>query len=154
MAIAIRSDIKGLVQNDRVRRAVYTDPAIYQMEIERIYSGTWICLGHDSEVPQPGDFKTDELAGRPILITRDADGKVTSYYNACMHRGATVCEQESGRGCPGLFDARITGGRTAPAAIWRSSRPRRRLVRTSIALTTDFGPCHASRPIVAFSSPA
>src|SRR5581483_10144459 len=46
---------------------------------------------HESEVPEPGDFKTDTLAGRPIIISRDADGQVHLLYNACRHRGAMVC---------------------------------------------------------------
>ncbi|MBM2809819.1 MAG: (2Fe-2S)-binding protein [Chloroflexi bacterium] len=96
MAIRTRSTVDSLVEKDRVRRAVYTDPSIFSLEMERIYLGSWISLGHESEVPEPGDFKTDEIAGRPILVTRHNDGTVHVLLNACRHRGATVCEIASG----------------------------------------------------------
>lgn len=96
MAIASRSIVDGLVEKDRVRRAVYTDPAIFSLEMERIYAQNWICLGHDSQLPEPGDFRTDEIAGRPILVTRHSDGQIHVLLNACRHRGATVCELPSG----------------------------------------------------------
>ncbi len=104
MAIASRLDIANLVREDQVRRQIYLDPTIFEAEMERIFAGTWVCLGHESELPERGDFKTDELAGRPILVTRHNDGEIHVLLNSCRHRGATVCEVPAGNGpvfrCP------------------------------------------------------
>ena len=51
-------DYKWLVQDDRIHAAVYTDPKIFDDEMERIFRRGWVFVGHDSEVPAAGDFIT------------------------------------------------------------------------------------------------
>lgn len=92
-----RSAITDLVKEDMVRRRIFTDPAIFDAEMERIFGRSWVCVGHETEIPQPGDFKTEEIAGRPIILTRHADGEIYALLNACRHRGATVCEIPYGK---------------------------------------------------------
>ncbi|MET0859071.1 MAG: ribosomal subunit interface protein, partial [Telluria sp.] len=48
--------IDALVRDDSVHKSVYTDPDLYQLEMERIYGNAWIYVGHDSQVPNAGDF--------------------------------------------------------------------------------------------------
>ena len=36
----------SLVEPDRVRREVYTDPAIFDLEMRRIHETVWIYCGH------------------------------------------------------------------------------------------------------------
>ena len=86
----------AFVQEDRVHRAIYTDPEIFQEEMVKIFGGTWVYLAHESEIPQPNDFKTSTLGTRPIIITRDNNGDLHALLNRCMHRGATVCRQAQG----------------------------------------------------------
>src|SRR5437762_2321261 len=91
MAIATGMRLTDLVQRDMVHRAVYTDPVVFAEEMRLIYARTWVYLAHESEVPNPGDYKTDETAGQPIVIVRHTDGQVHILFNRCLHRGATVC---------------------------------------------------------------
>ena len=56
-------DIDQLVQPDRVHRSVYTDPAIFELEMEHIWEKTWVYCGHESQVPKTGDYHT--LHDRP-----------------------------------------------------------------------------------------
>lgn len=84
------------VRDDEVHASVYTDPAIFEAELERIFGRTWVFIGHESEVPEPGDFKTDRIGRRPILMTRDLGGSVRVLYNICRHRGATLCRESRG----------------------------------------------------------
>lgn len=87
-----------LVRADEVHRRVYTDPAVFEAEMERIFCRSWLFVAHDSEVPNPGDFKTDTVAGRPIIVVRGNDRQVRVLFNACRHRGARVCYETYGSG--------------------------------------------------------
>ena len=44
-------DLSKYVEPDRVRREVYTDPAIFELEMQRIQERVWIYCGHESQVP-------------------------------------------------------------------------------------------------------
>jgi phenylpropionate dioxygenase-like ring-hydroxylating dioxygenase large terminal subunit len=90
------SAIAGLVRKGQVHSAVYTDPAIFELEIERIFHASWVYVGHASEVPEPGDFHARSMGRTPILLVRGADGIVRVLINRCRHRGAVVCETNSG----------------------------------------------------------
>ncbi len=92
MALAAVSPYRELVQEDQVHRRLYTDPDIFEAEMRHIFGRAWVFIGHESEVANPGDFKTDHLAGQPILMTHHTDGEVRVFYNACRHRGSTVCQ--------------------------------------------------------------
>jgi phenylpropionate dioxygenase-like ring-hydroxylating dioxygenase large terminal subunit len=85
-----------LVQPDRIHRHVYTNPEIFQEEMIRIFGGTWVYLAHESEIPNPDDYKTGHLGQRPIIVVRDREGKIRALLNRCTHRGATVCRQAHG----------------------------------------------------------
>lgn len=81
----------------RVDRSVFVDEEILALERKRIFNRCWLFLGHASEVAVPGSFITREVAGKPILLTRDRDGQLRAFYNACTHRGAMICRERAGR---------------------------------------------------------
>ncbi len=81
----------------RVPNQVYTDPAIYAAEQERIFRGpTWQFVGLEAEIPNAGDFKRDFIGDTPVIVVRDRDGGVNVLENRCAHRGALVCLKERG----------------------------------------------------------
>jgi phenylpropionate dioxygenase-like ring-hydroxylating dioxygenase large terminal subunit len=86
-----------LVKADRVHRRVYTDPEIYEAEMRAIFAKTWVFVGHESQVPRPGDYMTDTLVGQPILMVRDEQGRVHVFFNRCTHRGALLCRLSEGQ---------------------------------------------------------
>ncbi|WP_433598325.1 aromatic ring-hydroxylating oxygenase subunit alpha [Nocardia sp. CA-135953] len=86
-----------LVRPDAVHRTVYTDTAIFDAELERIFGQVWFYVGHASEIPEPNDFVTRDIARRPMLMTRSRKGEIHVLLNRCRHRGATVCRRESGK---------------------------------------------------------
>lgn len=88
--------IEAMVTPSRVHSRIYTDERIFQLEIDRIYSRAWVYVGHHSEVPRPGDFKTRVIGRTPVIMVRGKDGVVRLLVNRCRHRGAQVCETESG----------------------------------------------------------
>ena len=48
-----------LVQDSRVHRRIYLEPEIFELEMERIFESNWVFVGHESEVADPGDYKTE-----------------------------------------------------------------------------------------------
>jgi phenylpropionate dioxygenase-like ring-hydroxylating dioxygenase large terminal subunit len=79
-----------------VDNRVYTDPAVLEAEVERIFERVWLFACHDSEIPRSGDFVTMELLGTPVIVNRDSDGRVRAFCNTCRHRGSLVVEEARG----------------------------------------------------------
>lgn len=88
--------IAALVRDDSVHKSVYTDPALYQLEMERIYGHAWIYVGHDSQVPKPGDFHATRIGDQDVVMVRANDGQVHVLYNRCPHKGAQVVPEGCG----------------------------------------------------------
>lgn len=76
--------------------ARYYDPAMFAAEIDRIFKRVPLLLATTAEMPKPGDFKTLEAVGVPILLTRGQDGVVRAFVNSCSHRGTSVATEPSG----------------------------------------------------------
>jgi p-cumate 2,3-dioxygenase alpha subunit len=93
---------RPLVLNDpdarqfHVHRSTMVDPEIFEREQRRIFDLSWIYVGHESEVRNPGDFKTRSICGRPVILCRDNENKTRVFLNACRHRGAMVCREPEG----------------------------------------------------------
>jgi phenylpropionate dioxygenase-like ring-hydroxylating dioxygenase large terminal subunit len=79
--------LSHLVEPDRVRREVYTDAAIFELEMQRIHERVWIYCGHESQVPKSGDYYTVQIGRQPMVMVRGADAGVNVLYNRCPHRG-------------------------------------------------------------------
>ena len=97
MLIADASGLSLLVEPCRLNRRVYTDPAIFELEMERIWGRAWIFIGHESQVPQPGDYFTTNINHRiPVVMVRDRDGLVRVLHNRCAHKGAKLVDKRCG----------------------------------------------------------
>ncbi|MPY68569.1 MAG: Rieske 2Fe-2S domain-containing protein [Alphaproteobacteria bacterium] len=90
------SQLRALVTPERVHRSVYTDPALFELEMARIWGRAWIYVGHESQVKSPGDFFSTRIGRQPVVMVRHSDGSVRVLYNRCGHRGAMVVAEESG----------------------------------------------------------
>ena len=74
-----------------MHRDVYVDPDVFEAEMRRIFMRTWIYVGHDSEIPQAGDYKRTFIGTEPVILTRGSDGAASVVVNRCSHRGAAIC---------------------------------------------------------------
>ena len=74
----------------RVARDLFTEPELFDLEMELIFEKVWIYACHESEIAQPNDFITMRAGRQPLIITRDGNGELHALINACQHRGATL----------------------------------------------------------------
>ena len=88
--------VSHLVQPHRVHRRLYTDPAIFDLEMSCVFAASWCYVGHESQIPEPGDFTTTTLGGRPLLVTRRSNGDVNVLLNRCTHRGTQLNTSDGG----------------------------------------------------------
>lgn len=93
-------ELNQLIDRQRERhsltREFYSDPAIYERDVERIFLRSWLYAGHQSEIPEPGDWFLFDFAGESVIIARGMDGSVNAMLNVCRHRGSRVCIEDSG----------------------------------------------------------
>ncbi|HVL57923.1 MAG TPA: aromatic ring-hydroxylating dioxygenase subunit alpha [Burkholderiaceae bacterium] len=88
--------VAALVQPDQVHRDVYLDQEIFDLEMEHLWTRTWIYVGHDSQVPNVGDYYTLRVANQPLLMVRHTDGSVRVLLNRCAHKGAQLVSDVHG----------------------------------------------------------
>jgi anthranilate 1,2-dioxygenase (deaminating, decarboxylating) large subunit len=80
----------------RVARAMFTEPELFDLEMEMIFEKSWIYACHESEISQPNDYITMQAGRQPMIITRDSKGQLNALVNACAHRGATLTRLSRG----------------------------------------------------------
>ncbi|MBM4219090.1 MAG: Rieske 2Fe-2S domain-containing protein [Gammaproteobacteria bacterium] len=76
---------------------IYHNEEFHDLEKERIFLSSWQIVGHQSEVPETGDYLTFEFFGRRGFIVRDRDGAIRAFHNVCAHRAHAVVSGERGR---------------------------------------------------------
>lgn len=72
--------------------ARFVDPVRHERERQMLFLETPQVVGLSCDLPGPGSFLTQLVAGVPVLLVRGRDGAVRGYLNACRHRGTTVVE--------------------------------------------------------------
>lgn len=89
-------DYDRLISEDRVHGSLYTDPAVFADELERIWYRTWVYVGHESELPEPNDYVVKSIGPQSIIMTRDRHGEIHLLLNRCSHRANQICEAARG----------------------------------------------------------
>jgi Rieske 2Fe-2S family protein len=111
-------------------RAFYTEPAIFERDVERIFLRQWLLAGHVSRIPSPGDYFLFEVAGESLIVIRGRDGEIRALLNVCRHRGSRVCTRAEGNArslvCPYhawsyATDGALVAARALPDALDRSA---------------------------------
>lgn len=95
-AHALDTARKDLAHAEHLPGEVYTSDAVLEREIERIFQTDWLCVGRVEEVEKPGDYKAINIAGEPVVITRDEEGGLNAFSNLCRHRGIQVAPDGCG----------------------------------------------------------
>jgi 3-phenylpropionate/trans-cinnamate dioxygenase alpha subunit len=93
-----RAELEKLVdwEHGLISPEIFISKEIYQLELEKLFSRTWLFLAHDSMIPNPGDFFSTYMGPDPVIVARQKDGSVKAFLNVCRHRGMKVCRAEDG----------------------------------------------------------
>lgn len=79
-----------------VDRSIFSDPAVYQLELDRVFRRAWLFMCHESQIVNAGDFFQTYMGEDQVVVTRAKDGGISVLLNSCRHRGASVCKAHSG----------------------------------------------------------
>jgi phenylpropionate dioxygenase-like ring-hydroxylating dioxygenase large terminal subunit len=97
MTLSINAPAELITEDWRIHGSVYTSPEIFAAEQRRLFHGAWLYVAHETEVSQPGDYKTTYAGTQPVIVARGSDdGEIRVLLNRCRHRGAAVCQAEAG----------------------------------------------------------
>ena len=80
----------------QISREIFVNEEIYQQELERLFARVWFFVGHESQIPKPGDYFVSGMGEESVILCRDRAGKVHVFLNSCRHRGMKVCRYDDG----------------------------------------------------------
>jgi Rieske 2Fe-2S family protein len=75
----------------------YTDENTFALEQQKIFEQHWFCAVRSADLPTPGSFRTVQVGRENVLISRNRSAGLRAFYNVCRHRGASLCDEESGQ---------------------------------------------------------
>jgi len=79
-----------------VSREIYVNEDIYKQELEQVFARAWLFVGHESQVPEPGDFVISRMGEEEVILVRDRKRELHVFLNTCRHRGMKVCRYDDG----------------------------------------------------------
>ena len=88
--------VRNLIRETEVHRDVYIDEEVFQLEMEHLFANTWVYVGHDSQVPNEGDYFGTTVGTQPILMVRHTDNTVKVLHNRCPHKGTRITTETCG----------------------------------------------------------
>ncbi len=88
--------VENLVKGHAVHRDVYVDKEVFDLEMEQLFPNSWVYVGHESQLKNPGDYITSKIGHQPILISRHKNGTVHVLHNRCPHKGVKIASEPCG----------------------------------------------------------
>ncbi len=69
---------------------------VFAREQAEIFSKQWLLVGHQSQIPDAGDYIVQQVIGESLIVIRDKSGEIRGFFNVCRHRGTRLKEDASG----------------------------------------------------------
>ena len=66
---------------------MYLSDEFWEFEQAAVFNREWLCVGHVSEIPAPGDHLPVTVLDEPLILARDESGEVRVLSAVCQHRG-------------------------------------------------------------------
>ncbi|MDG1833430.1 MAG: aromatic ring-hydroxylating dioxygenase subunit alpha, partial [Verrucomicrobiota bacterium] len=89
--IALRRDGHSMPQE------FYTNAAVHEADVERIFRRHWVFVGHSCQIKEPGEFFTVSIGDDPLIIIRGDDSDIRALHNVCRHRGTLISREDCGK---------------------------------------------------------
>jgi len=118
---------------------VFTSPEVYESERARIFSRSWIMVGHADQLADPGDYLALSIAGEPVAITRGRNGLLHGMSPVCRHRMMPLVGSGSGN----------TRDFTCPYHLWRYDLDGSLIAATHMRGNSSFDPATCRLPAFA-----
>jgi glycine betaine catabolism A len=105
-------------------QAFYTDPDLYDFDVSAVFSRSWLMIGFEAELPEPGSYMAVTIGRNPVVVVRGRDSVIRGFHNTCRHRGSQICADGHGRNvklvCPYHkwtyeLDGRLIGAARMPS---------------------------------------
>lgn len=87
-----------MIDTDRgmISREIFSSKAIFDEELEKVFTRAWLFVGHESQIPKPGDYFASRMGAESVILTRDKKSQIHVFLNSCRHRGMKVCLYDEG----------------------------------------------------------
>ena len=95
MVAAPKSKLVDL-HNGTVSRDIFVSGSVYRQELDHIFPRSWLFVGHESQVPKPGDYFVSCMGEESVILCRDRSDRLHVFLNSCMHRGMKACRYDEG----------------------------------------------------------
>ena len=80
----------------RVARTLFRDQALFELEMKHVFEGGWIFIGLATQAENPHDYFTSFIGRVPIIVSRDGEGELRCFVNACPHKGVRLIQKICG----------------------------------------------------------
>lgn len=94
--MGVVTDIEEQLRQGMIPGHLYSDPELFDREVDQLFGRSWVFLAHESEIPEPGDYVVRKIVEDSFIVVRDEEGVVRVHFNMCLHRGMQVCRAEMG----------------------------------------------------------
>src|SRR5260370_15665875 len=84
------------IKTGLISREMFVDEQLYRDELERVFTRAWLFVGHESQIPEPGDFFQSRMGEESVILCRDKKHQIHVFLNTCRHRGMKVCLYDHG----------------------------------------------------------
>ncbi|MFB9127522.1 aromatic ring-hydroxylating dioxygenase subunit alpha [Paraburkholderia dipogonis] len=79
-----------------ISREIFSEKAVFDEELEKVFTRAWLFVGHESQIPNPGDYFTSRMGAESVILARDKKQQIHVFLNSCRHRGMKVCQYDHG----------------------------------------------------------
>ncbi len=90
------TDMQHWVREREVHRDIFIHPDVFALEMQTVFTHTWVYVGHASQIPQAGDYYSTTVGDQPVVMVRQADGGIAVLHNRCAHKGVKIAGREHG----------------------------------------------------------
>src|SRR5947208_11430394 len=96
--VMVQSSLREMVdlEHGEISREVFVNRDIYEQELEQLFARSWLFVGHESQVPNAGDYFQSRMGEEAVLLVRDRKNQLHVFLNTCRHRGMKVCRYDEG----------------------------------------------------------